>query len=95
MDHIDPVGREPSVAATRNTPAYTYVTMSPPQQPTPPSIIMGQGCGSGGGDQEAEARINLALLEPQRWGWTAAGGIADLLPPHEVSVHVHYYYAAG
>jgi hypothetical protein len=41
-------------------------------------------------DQEAEARINLALLEPQKWGWTAAGGIADLLPPHEVSCYLSY-----
>jgi hypothetical protein len=26
----------------------------------------------------------LALLDPPRWGWTATGGVADLLPPHEV-----------
>jgi hypothetical protein len=31
-----------------------------------------------------ESEINLALLDPSRWGWTAGGGIADLLPPHEV-----------
>lgn len=29
-------------------------------------------------------RINLALLDPQRYGWTAGGSVADLLPPHEV-----------
>jgi hypothetical protein len=28
--------------------------------------------------------VNLTLLDPARWGWTAAGGVADLLPPHEV-----------
>lgn len=33
-----------------------------------------------------ENRINLALLDPARWGWTAGGGIADLLTPHEVSL---------
>jgi len=32
-----------------------------------------------------ESSVNLALLDPPRWGWTAAGGIADLLTPHEVS----------
>lgn len=31
-----------------------------------------------------ENLINLALLDPPRFGWTAAGGVADLLPPHEV-----------
>ena len=31
-----------------------------------------------------ENSINLALLDPPRFGWTAGGGIADLLPPHEV-----------
>jgi hypothetical protein len=30
-----------------------------------------------------ESTINLALLDPPRWGWTVAGGIADVLPPHE------------
>jgi hypothetical protein len=68
--------------------------------PAPPAIMEEEGCnGSGSGDNgisivvdqgEAEARINLALLEPQKWGWTAAGGIADLLPPHEVSLCARY-----
>lgn len=31
-----------------------------------------------------ENTINLALLDPARFGWTASGGVADLLPPHEV-----------
>lgn len=32
----------------------------------------------------AESSINRALLEPSRFGWTAGGAIADLLPPHMV-----------
>jgi hypothetical protein len=35
-------------------------------------------------DTLPESMINLTLLDPARWGWTAAGGVADLLPPHEV-----------
>jgi hypothetical protein len=30
--------------------------------------------------------INLSLLDPARFGWTAGGGIADLSTPHEVRV---------
>lgn len=36
-------------------------------------------------DSFVENSINLSLLDPSRWGWTAAGGIADVLTPHEVS----------
>lgn len=36
-------------------------------------------------DTNAETMMNLALLDPPRWGWSAAGGIVDMLPPHEVS----------
>jgi hypothetical protein len=32
----------------------------------------------------AESIHNLALLDPPRYGWTAAGSIADLFEPHEV-----------
>jgi hypothetical protein len=32
----------------------------------------------------AEAMLNLTLLDPPRFGWTALGGVADVLPPHEV-----------
>ncbi len=32
-----------------------------------------------------ESSINLSLLDPSRWGWSAVGGISDLLTPHEVS----------
>lgn len=39
-------------------------------------------------DTDVESLMNLALSDPPRWGWTAAGGIADLLPPHEVSKEV-------
>eukprot|EP00934_Nitzschia_sp_Nitz4_P006935 Nitzschia sp. Nitz4//scaffold70_size99833//92652//96899//NITZ4_004611-RA/size99833-snap-gene-0.136-mRNA-1//1//CDS//3329557185//6925//frame0 len=34
---------------------------------------------------DAETVMNLALSDPPRWGWTAAGGMADLLSPHERS----------
>lgn len=37
-----------------------------------------------GTDDNAEIAINLTLLDPPRFGWTAAGGVADLLHPHEV-----------
>ena len=36
-------------------------------------------------DTNVETMMNLALLDPPRWGWSAAGGVVDLLPPHEVS----------
>lgn len=32
----------------------------------------------------AEATMNMPLFDPPRWGWTAIGGVADVLPPHEV-----------
>eukprot|EP00536_Pseudo-nitzschia_multiseries_P004004 jgi/Psemu1/237178/estExt_Genewise1.C_640045 len=32
----------------------------------------------------AEMAMNRALYDPPRWGWTALGGIADVLSPHEV-----------
>ena len=44
-----------------------------------------QPVGAAKGDLFCENSINLALLDPPRFGWTAAGGVADLLPPHEVS----------
>jgi hypothetical protein len=37
-------------------------------------------------DHSSLGSINLALLDPARWGWTAAGGVADVLPPHEVCI---------
>lgn len=39
-----------------------------------------------GGETELDAftSINRTLLDPSRWGWTAGGGVADLLTPHEV-----------
>jgi hypothetical protein len=30
-----------------------------------------------------DSLANLSLLDPPRWGWSALGGITDLLPPHE------------
>ncbi|CAB9499372.1 Nucleosome-remodeling factor subunit NURF301 [Seminavis robusta] len=35
------------------------------------------------GEKYAESMMNMMLLDPPRWGWTAMGGVADLLPPHE------------
>ena len=35
-------------------------------------------------DKFAETVMNRALYDPPRWGWTAVGGIADVLSPHEV-----------
>ena len=32
----------------------------------------------------AEILMNRSLYDPPRWGWTALGGIADVLSPHEV-----------
>ena len=32
----------------------------------------------------AESWMNLTLTDPPKWGWTAVGGIADVLSPHEV-----------
>ena len=32
----------------------------------------------------AETVMNLTLMDPPRWGWTAVGGVADLLTPQEV-----------
>jgi hypothetical protein len=31
-----------------------------------------------------ETVMNLSLFDPPRWGWTAVGGVADVLTPHEV-----------
>lgn len=39
--------------------------------------------------------VNLTLLDPARWGWTAAGGVADLLPPHEVRFDLRPYGLRG
>ena len=36
------------------------------------------------GDVCGESLHRLAALDPPRWGWSASGGIADVLPPHEV-----------
>jgi hypothetical protein len=35
--------------------------------------------------QYAEAMMNMSLFDPPRWGWTAIGGITDVLPPQEVN----------
>lgn len=33
---------------------------------------------------EGPSTINLALLDPPRWGWCALGGVIDLSTPQEV-----------
>ena len=38
-----------------------------------------------GAERSAESAINLTVLDPPRFGWTAAGGVAEVLTPHEVS----------
>jgi len=35
-------------------------------------------------DKDPNGRLNATILDPQRWGWTAGSGVADLLTPHEV-----------
>lgn len=34
---------------------------------------------------DMETEMNLALLDPPRFGWSVTGGIVDVLPPQEVS----------
>jgi len=34
-------------------------------------------------DSNCDSLANLSILDPPRWGWSAAGGITDLTPPHE------------
>jgi hypothetical protein len=37
-------------------------------------------------DRYVENSINLSLLDPPRFGWTVAGGVGDVLPPHQVRI---------
>lgn len=37
-------------------------------------------------ERQEESQVNLSLLDRPRWGWTAAGGVSDVLPPHEVRI---------
>jgi len=46
----------------------------PPPPPPPPQDY-----------DYAERAMNMTLFDPPRWGWTAVGGVADLLSPHERS----------
>eukprot|EP00557_Chaetoceros_sp_GSL56_P013489 CAMPEP_0176482820 /NCGR_PEP_ID=MMETSP0200_2-20121128/3582_1 /TAXON_ID=947934 /ORGANISM="Chaetoceros sp., Strain GSL56" /LENGTH=2163 /DNA_ID=CAMNT_0017879167 /DNA_START=38 /DNA_END=6529 /DNA_ORIENTATION=- len=36
-------------------------------------------------EMNCDSLANLSLLDPPRWGWSALGGITDMLPPHEKS----------
>jgi hypothetical protein len=55
------------------------------QDEAPSKLPQQQSAVSGHADEHADTIVNLALSDPPRWGWTAAGTLADLLPPHEVS----------
>ena len=39
-------------------------------------------------DVSTEAMLTLTLVDPPRWGWSAVGGVTDLLSPHEVRLLV-------
>ena len=45
--------------------------------------------------ENAYTIMNLALVDPARWGWTAAGTLVDLLPPHEVSYLARHADSSG
>ena len=34
---------------------------------------------------EPSTELNMALLDPNKYGWSVVGGVRDILPPHEVS----------
>lgn len=53
-----------------------------PPPPLPPSLQPPQDFDC----EYAERVMNMSLFDPPRWGWTAVGGVADLLSPHEVRV---------
>lgn len=36
-------------------------------------------------EKNCHSLINLTILDPPRWGWSASGGIVDVLPPHEAA----------
>ena len=53
-----------------------------PKQDDPPAIAYLS-------QEYPESMMNLSLLDPPRWGWTAIGGVADVLTPHEVRKEKH------
>ena len=53
-------------------------------QSLPPSSLPQQSPPLQEDDIYAETAMNMSLYDPPRWGWTAVGGIADVLSPHEV-----------
>ena len=59
----------------------------PPPPPLPPSLQPPQDFDC----EYAERVMNMSLFDPPRWGWTAVGGVADLLSPHEVRAQKLYY----
>jgi hypothetical protein len=60
----------------------------PPLPPSPPPSLPPQDYYE---YEYAERAMNMTLFDPPRWGWTAVGGVADLLSPHEVRVQKLYY----
>jgi hypothetical protein len=38
-------------------------------------------------DVNSHSLLNLTLLDPPRWGWSAAGGIVDVATPHDVRIN--------
>ena len=54
-----------------------------PAAPSPASATADTAATSSTTSRIAESVLNLTLLHPDRYGWTAAGGIADLATPHQ------------
>ncbi|KAG7353450.1 bromodomain containing protein [Nitzschia inconspicua] len=61
------------LAATASAPQSENSIHTILPKPLPPSPSEGY----------AETVMNMPLIDPPRWGWTAVGGVADVLPPHE------------
>ena len=63
---------------TQASPEHEIPTAAQQNPTSSPSLPLQQ-------DSCAEIVMNMALYDPPRWGWTALGGMADVLTPHEVS----------
>jgi hypothetical protein len=61
----------------------------------PPLALPQQPPASEESDKFAEIFMNRTLYDPPRWGWTALGGIADVLSPHEVRYVVVVRFCCG
>ena len=74
------------------TASHMGSSMSTPEKsvPSPPSdaavtVVAATESKAPRPQRYAESNHNLALLDPSRYGWTAAGDVVDLSEPHEVS----------